>query len=161
LCKNITFQNIYSYQPLKFIYVKTGNTYNANDTEAIIEDIMYQNMTAYNPVMWAIYVGPQQQNEPDGTGQGFFTIPSTNPYVTIKNISLKNIYVENSNYHSGLLMCNESNPCKNIKFINVTVKSKNIFNNDKYKCSNLGTLYCRYDNNTSPSLLNCGLTENN
>jgi len=153
--KNITFQNIYSYQPLKFIYVKTGNIDDANDTEAIIEDIMYQNMTAYNPVMWTIYIGPQQQNEPDGTGQGFFPIPSTNPYVTIKNI-----YIENSNYHSGLLMCNESNPCKNIKFINMTVKSKNIFNNNKYKCSNLGTLYGRYDNNTSPSLLNCGLTEN-
>ena len=57
--------------------------------------------------------GPQQQKEPDGTGDGFW--PNTNPFINISNIFIKNIkvdYVETQ--HSGILRCNISNPCKNI-----------------------------------------------
>lgn len=157
--RNITFRNVYAYQPLKLIYIKTGGTDGANSTEAIIDKITYENMTAYNPLMWAIYIGSQQQEEPDGTGAGFFPIPPANPYVTITNILLKDIYVKNSNYYSGLLMCNMTNPCKNISFVNVTVESRNLFHNDKYKCNNVGTIYGTYDDTTKPPLFNCGLKE--
>jgi len=150
--RNVTFQNIYAYNPLKFIYIKTGNVDDATDVNGIIENVTYRNMTAYDGVLWPIYIGPQQQKEPDGSGAGIW--PDVNPYITIKNILLENIKVTmvDNNIAAGVLRCGPTNPCKELEFRNVVVDS-----NKQYICSESGTLYGTYNNESNPGLNHCGL----
>ena len=58
-----------------------------------------------------IYIGPQQQSEPDGTGDGWW--PATQPRVTLADIRLSNITSTGGTLpHPGVLRCNASNPCE-------------------------------------------------
>jgi polygalacturonase len=148
--RNVVFQNIHAKKPLKFIYVKTGEVDEAEDVEGLIENIVYQNMTATGGVLWPIYIGPQQQKEPDGSGEGVW--PEVNPYVTIRNIVLENIKVKNIYGAAGVLRCGVSNPCEEISFRNVVVGSRN-----SYVCSEKGTLLGTYDESSEPGLKHCGL----
>ena len=156
--KNVIFQNIYAYYPIKFIYIKTGNLVDSGYPLASLDNVTYRNMTAYTPLLWPIYLGPQQQKEPNGEGAGLW--PQTNPYVNITNIHFENIYIENSELRAGLLRCNISNPCKNITFDNVVVKNKHSessFISKPYICDEPGTIFGSFDQKTNPSPINCGL----
>ena len=60
--RNVTFQNHTFYHPYKAIYVK-----NNPDRGLVgpgeggeISNILYENITVYTPIWWAIYIGPQQ-----------------------------------------------------------------------------------------------------
>lgn len=154
--RNILFENISAHQALKFIYIKTGGFDNATDIEGTIENVIYRNMTANGTILWAIYIGGQQQQEPDGTGGGFFPIPIANPYVSIRNITLENIHIINSNYYAGVIMCNISNPCEGINIVNVSVIQRQFFKNKGgYICSDWGSIYGSFDNLSIPLLDNC------
>ena len=123
---------------------------------ALIDNITYRDMKAYNPLLWAIYLGPQQQKEPDGSGAGIW--PQTNPYVTITNIHFENIMVKNELLRAGLLRCNITNPCKNITFSNVIIYSKHdTCTHRPYICDGPGTLQGYYDDTTNPTPESCGL----
>ena len=104
-------------------------------------------MTSYNAILWNIYIGPQQQKEPDGTGDGIW--PNVNPYVTVRNILLENVYAENPYSSPGVIRCNISNPCENITFNNVKINNNN---NRSYICTDKGSIKGTYDNNTTPGL---------
>jgi hypothetical protein len=85
---------------------------------------MYDGLTISTPIWWAIYIGPQQQKQPDGGGPGCMLYPlikkcDTQPRVTIRNITLKNIRSTNGVLPPGIIRCNETNPCSDIKFENV------------------------------------------
>ena len=59
--RNVTFQNIVMHHPIKGIYVKTnpGNTTSMlPGSGGEITNIVYDNITIYNPVWWGIYIGP-------------------------------------------------------------------------------------------------------
>ena len=149
--KNVVFKNIVTKSPIKLIYIKTASHPSDNGVYGKIDNITYDNIYAYNSILWPIYIGPQQQKEPDGTGDGFW--PNTNPFINISNIFIKNIkvdYVETQ--HSGILRCNISNPCKNITFYNVKIK---YYKN--YYCDYTNTIEGTYDNSCIPRPLNCGL----
>ena len=155
--KNVTYRKIVAYNPLKLIYVKTGAIDNAETYNAIIENITYIDIRAYNPILWPIYIGPQQQKEPDGTGDGIW--PVTNPFVNISNIYISDIIVENAYSKPGIIRCNNTNPCKNIKFNSVQIKYKNYNDFDnRYICDDDISVYGSYDSRTHPSISNCGLT---
>ena len=115
--RNVLFRNIQATQPIKLIYIKTGNFDNASEPQALIENVTYSNITGADSVMYPIYIGPQQQKEPDGTGDGFW--PDTNPFVTIRNISILDISVDKTFSYPGVIRCNISNPCTNFIFKNV------------------------------------------
>jgi len=152
--ENVVFQNIHAKNPLKFIYIKTQES--SKNIKARVNNITYQNMTAINPYAWPIYLGPQQQKEPDGTGEGIW--PNTNPYVSINNITFKNIIIKNNKRQSGLLRCNITNPCTNIKFINVSIHKKRKYKKIKpYSCDEKGTLFGSFDSYTKPKPDDCGL----
>jgi polygalacturonase len=70
--KDVTFRNVNFTSPLKAIYVKT-NPGNAGDGE--ITNILYENIKMTMPVWWGIYIGPQQQYQPDGDGPGCMLYP--------------------------------------------------------------------------------------
>lgn len=143
---NITFQNIMLKHPLKAIYVKTNRGSHGSGT---ISNIKYENITVHTPTWWGIYVGPQQQKQPDGSGEGCMLYPlgpecPTEPRITISNITLKDIRVNNDlNYYSGLVRCNETNPCENIIFDNVKVTR--VYNNKGYICENANVTSIKSD----------------
>lgn len=116
------------YRPLKALYIKS----NPGDTGiGIIENILYENIEIYEALWWTIYIGPQQQNEPndnsDGTGCNFLFpfIPEcpTQPRITMRNITFRNIIATETlpTFEGpGILLCDPANPCTNIVFDNVT-----------------------------------------
>lgn len=74
----------------------------------------------HEPIWWALYLGPQQQKQPDGGGPGCMLYPffkgtcQTQPLVDITNVRLKDITIRNSLLFPIVMRCNESNPCKGI-----------------------------------------------
>lgn len=155
--RNVVFKDIQAEQPLKLIYIKTGGLDEASKPLALIENITYSNIVGTNSISYPIYIGPQQQKEPDGTGDGFW--PPINPYVTIRNISIVNVKLTKSHSYPGIIRCNISNPCINIIFKNTSIDTNRLLRNKKkYICSQLGSIKGTYDSMTTPELENCGLT---
>ena len=124
--RNVTFKDSTMYHPLKGIYVKT----NPGDTTSMlpgsggeITDITYDNIEMYHPVWWGIYIGPQQQKQPDGTGPGCMFYPiggcETNPRIAMNNITLNNIREHDSLLPPGIIRCNETNECTGFVWHNV------------------------------------------
>lgn len=52
--KDVTFRNIKFDYPFKVVYVKT----NPGKGTGEITNILYENITAFMPIWWAIYIGP-------------------------------------------------------------------------------------------------------
>ena len=153
--KNVVYQYINVDFPIKLLYIKTGNRHNATTVQGYINNITYQHIKATHSLLWPIYIGPQQQKEPDGTGDGIW--PPVNPYVDIQSIFLNNIsiYTLNKPGSSGIIRCDSTNPCKNI-----ILKNVNIYNTNKqYICSSNHSILGSYDNYTYPYLDNCGLNK--
>ncbi len=119
---NVIFQNITMSHPIKAIYVKTNRGSHGN---GVISNIKYENIFANTPTWWPIYIGPQQQKQPGGAGEGCMLYPygqycPTEPRITLFNIILNNITIVNSvNPYVGVIRCNETNPCNTIYFNNV------------------------------------------
>ena len=114
--RDVWFRNVEFINPLKAIYVKTNS---GKDGFGIIDNINYQNITIHAPILWPIYIGPQQQKEPDGGGDGIW--PPPQPLVNVTNILLQNVTSDNGWLNAGVLRCAESNPCRGITFNNVHV----------------------------------------
>ena len=134
---DIYFHDIKMDRPLKGIYIKTNE---GNHGDGEITNIKYENITMDTPVWWGIYIGPQQQKQPDGKGEGCMKYPKdpdcpTEPAITISKISLININITNNlNPYAGLIRCNETNPCEDFIFDNVNVDT--IGKNRGYICEN-------------------------
>lgn len=128
--RNVTFSNWTFDTPMKAIYIKTnpGTTSSMKPgSGGEITNITYENMVIRNPIWWGIYIGPQQMLEPDGTGPGCMLYPftpcETQPLITISDITLRNITSTGGPLTPGVVRCHETNPCKNINFENVNLKS--------------------------------------
>ncbi len=107
-------------KPFKGIYVKTNP---GNNGDGIIDNILYENITMHEPIWWALYLGPQQQKQPDGGGPGCMLYPfdprgtcQTQPRINITNIKMKDVTIRKSVLFPIVMRCNETNPCKNIVF---------------------------------------------
>ena len=114
--RNVTFRNVNFSYPFKAIYIKTNS---GKEGFGIIDNIVYQNITIHSPILWPIYIGPQQQKQPDGGGDGIW--PPPQPLVNVTSIVLQNVTSDGGWLNAGVLRCAESNPCKGISFDNVTV----------------------------------------
>ena len=97
-------------KPFKGIYIKTNPGTNGY---GIIDNILYENITMHQPIWWAIYLGPQQQKQPDKGGPGCMLYPfdpkgncETQPRVNITNVKLKNIKIRNSVLFPIVMRCN-------------------------------------------------------
>lgn len=114
--RDVWIRNVQFTNPLKAIYVKTNSGKNGF---GIIDNINYQNISIDGPIFWPIYIGPQQQKEPNGGGDGIW--PPPQPLVNITNILLQNVTSEHGWLNAGVLRCAESNPCRGIALDNVHV----------------------------------------
>lgn len=102
-------------RPFKGIYVKT----NPGDRGwGNVTNIYYKNISMDRPIWWAIYIGPQQMREPGGAGPGCMIYPfdpkgtcSTQPRVTLKNITLEDVTIHKSLLYPVTIRCNVTNPC--------------------------------------------------
>jgi Glycosyl hydrolases family 28 len=118
----VVFRNVRMEKPFKAIYIKT----NPGDTDGvgIINNIVYENFHVKESIWWPIYLGTQQQQQPDGGGPGCFNFPKkdcpTNPLVSITNVTLRNIRMTTSHStYAGAIRCNKNNPCTGFKFENI------------------------------------------
>ena len=131
--RNVTFRNVKFSYPFKAIYVKTNS---GKEGFGIIDNIVYQNITIHSPILWPIYIGPQQQKQPDGGGDGIW--PPPQPLVNVTNIILQNVMSDGGWLNAGVLRCAASNPCRGITFDNVTVTG---WASSFYVCENIeGTI---------------------
>jgi hypothetical protein len=124
--RNVVFRNVDMQRPFKGIYVKTNP---GEKGTGLIDNITYQNISMYKPIWWAIYLGPQQQKQPDGGGPGCMLYPfdpkgtcHTQPRVTITNVVMENVTIEDSLLEPFIIRCNSTNPCKNITLRNISAK---------------------------------------
>lgn len=121
--RDVTFRNISFDTPIKAVYVKTNP---GDEGDGFIENILYENLKIDTPIWWGIYIGPQQQKQPDGDGPGCMLYPllqncQTQPRITVRNITLRNVDSVNGILPPGIIRCNETNPCRDITFDNVRV----------------------------------------
>ncbi len=121
--RDVTFRNISFDTPIKAVYIKTNP---GDDGNGFIENILYENLKIDTPIWWGIYIGPQQQKQPDGGGPGCMLYPllkncQTQPRITMRNITLLNVDSINGILPPGIITCNETNPCHDINFDNMKV----------------------------------------
>lgn len=126
--RDVTFRDTYMYRPLKALYIKSNP---GSVGTGIVENILFENIIIKQALWWTIYIGPQQQNQPnDGTnGTGcnflfpFVPICPTQPRVTIKNITFRNVIATETvpTFEGpGVIICDPANPCQDIHFDHVT-----------------------------------------
>jgi len=126
--RNVTFKDSIMYRPLKALYIKTNP---GQSGSGIIEDIVYENIYIQAALWWTIWIGPQQQNQPNdndsGTGCSFLfpfvpTCP-TQPLVSIRHVTFKNIVAVDTLpvfEGPGVILCDPKNPCTDFVFSNVS-----------------------------------------
>ena len=131
--RDVWIRNVQFKNPFKAIYVKTNS---GKDGFGIIDNINYENISIDGAILWPIYIGPQQQKEPDGGGDGIW--PPPQPLVNVTNIHLRNVTSENGWLNAGVLRCAESNPCRGFTFDNVHVSG---WDSDFYVCENTGNCH--------------------
>ena len=84
---------------------------------------------------WPIYIGPQQQKEPDGVGPGCMGYPFWGPCETNSRVLFSDIVMRDvsatmalpglqptKDKYAGVIRCNESAPCGQIVMDNVVVE---------------------------------------
>merc|ERR1712046_165922 len=63
--RNITFRNISMPGTGKGIYVKSNPSCGDGGKTGEISDILFEDVSITKPVWWPIWIGPQQQHEPN------------------------------------------------------------------------------------------------
>jgi hypothetical protein len=122
--RNITFRDSVMPNTFKGIYLKTRwaeDAVSPKPGSAQIRDILYENITMYNPEQYAIWIGPAQE-----VGQCSLLWPTLGEcnmpgYHIWDNIVLRDITIVNPLQYIGVLMGNETNPMQNVIFDNVVV----------------------------------------
>ena len=126
--RNVTIRNIEFDTPIKAIYVKSNPGVVGN---GIFSHILYEKIKITNALLWAIWIGPQQQHQPHGfsTGCSFFypfAECPTNPLVTFDDIVLRDVNITGGVFSPGVLLCNETNVCTNFVFDRVNAYHSSI-----------------------------------
>ena len=160
--RNVTFRNISMPNTGKGVYIKSNPSCGREgNVTGEISGITYEDIRIDNPLWWPIWIGPQQQHEPNWTpaqaaADCSLTYPlnpncPTQGCVTFANITLKDILITNPVMSPGVVLGNATNPMKNIVFDNVKVQNPGTFPFLKtYRCAHANIIE---KNGVSPSLL--------
>lgn len=93
----------------------------------------YEDVYMKHPFWWAIWVGPQQQHQPNTALNGkcplSYPLPGsrrcpTQACTTFANITFRNILIEDPYISPGVIMGNETNPIHNLIIENLTVSTR-------------------------------------
>jgi len=166
---NITFRNSLLYRSFKGIYISSEWQKNG---PGLIENVLYENITIFEPVQWGLWIGPAQQvdNEhplgyPCNTQLCSLCWPML-PFAKClgsknsryRNITLRDINIINPLQSPGVIIGSDSAPVEGIVFDNVVVSGKNtpeaIFyqNMDRHELFP-GLAYPIHDHYVSPFML--------
>eukprot|EP00947_MAST-08B_sp_MAST-8B-sp1_P001397 g1397.t1 len=129
--RNVTFRNITMPGTGKGVYVKSNPSCAADGSKTSeITDITYEDITITRPKWWAVWIGPQQQQEPGQSlgdkcslfypfypGQGC----PTQGCVTFTNITLRRVTIDSPVLSPGVILGNSTNPMKGLVFEDVVV----------------------------------------
>ena len=110
----VTIRNVEMVNPLKGIYVKS-NPKSDKPGSGQISNILFENFKVTGSIWWPIYIGPQQQYQPDASGPGCMNYPledcETNSEMEMTNITLRNIAMTRTIFpYAGLIRANASSP---------------------------------------------------
>ena len=146
IVNNITFRNAVMRNTIKGIYLKFNGDAN-NIPGGSITNILYEDITIIEPVQYPIWIGPAQQADN-------INICAANPcslcwpylkpfaecnvpmYGNYTNITLKDIFVNNSKHTQVFFMGSIKHEIKNLTLNNVQFNSKS-----KYFCENVGEIH--------------------
>jgi len=147
--RNVTWRNITMPKTLKGIYIKSDPGCVADGSKtAEITGILYEDIDIIEPLWWAIFIGPQQQQE-FGTSLGdkcslfYKLIPNqkceTSGCVSFNDITLRRVTVYNPALAPGMILGNDTFASfQNITFDHVVVLNPGTYPFDlkgKYLCT--------------------------
>eukprot|EP00730_Choanoeca_flexa_P000983 TRINITY_DN10428_c0_g1_i1.p1 TRINITY_DN10428_c0_g1~~TRINITY_DN10428_c0_g1_i1.p1 ORF type:complete len:431 (+),score=90.49 TRINITY_DN10428_c0_g1_i1:1228-2520(+) len=134
--RNITFRDSVMHNTFKGIYMKSRPEEGTGE----IRDVLYQNITIYNPTQWAIWIGPQQAGYKDACSLLWPEDPFSSCYVPSNmdwdNIVLKDVTIHSPKTSPGVILGNSTNPMRGLVFDNVVVTNPGSYpwGKDYYKC---------------------------
>ena len=124
--RNITFRDCHMHHTSKGIYMKFNG-----QGGGLIEDVLYENITIDEPEATAIWIGPAQQSDSDDLCAAhpcsicWPTLPTAKcllPASSLyRNITLRDITVNNPKKPQSFVMANTSNPMRGVVFDSVVV----------------------------------------
>lgn len=140
--RNITFRDCHMHHTYKGIYMK----FRDSDQPGVIEDILYENIVIDEPSQWAIWMGPAQQSDSRSLCAAhpcsicWPTLPGAQCNAPVsgsyRNITLRNVVVNNPKTSPGVLLGNSSNPMQNVVFDGVKINNpgQKPWGDSFYKC---------------------------
>eukprot|EP00055_Hartaetosiga_balthica_P015670 m.94148 g.94148 ORF g.94148 m.94148 type:complete len:450 (-) comp8922_c0_seq6:2883-4232(-) len=128
--RNITFRDSVMHNTFKGIYMKSRPS-GTNTSTGEITDVLYHNITIYNPTQWAVWIGPQQAGYEGACSLVWPEDPLAKCPVpenmTWKNITLRDITIHHPWYSPGVIFGNSNNPMMDITFSNVQVTNAGLY----------------------------------
>ncbi|GMH75218.1 hypothetical protein TrRE_jg7687 [Triparma retinervis] len=128
----ITMRNVDMPGTGKGIYVKSNGNDCLDGKTSQLTNLLFENFTISDPFWYALWIGPQQQHEPN-SDLGLdcaLAYPlhgsqcPTQGCSDFENITLKDVLIVNPKLSPGAILGNETNPMRNIVFDNVVVKQE-------------------------------------
>ena len=123
--RNITFRDSVMRNTVKGVYMKAR--WLQDGEAAVIEDVLYENITIDRPEQWAVWIGPAQQADSSHVcslawpGASPAAKCPISPLVTWRNITLRDIAIIDPKESPGVIIGAQSNPMQSVVFDNVVV----------------------------------------
>jgi len=140
---NITFRDATMHKTVKGVYMKFRGP-------GLVENVLYENIFMDEPEQWPIWIGPAQQCDGCGAedicslkgGSCSLCWPTVGECLSpvgalYRNITLRNITINNPKKSAGVLLANASDPMENVIFEDVVVINPKTKPFDGYLCENV------------------------
>ena len=127
----------------------------ARRLQSISEKKMKCGARNYPCMMWPLYLGPQQQTEPDGKGSGLWADPE--PRVDVKDVSFIDVKAHSGSWPAAaaVVRCSRSNPCRGLRFEDVSLDA-NVFGKGRaYVCDHRDAAFGIVAGERAPDAADC------
>ena len=127
----------------------------ARRLQSISEKKMKCGARNYPCMMWPLYLGPQQQTEPDGKGSGLWADPE--PRVDVKDVSFIDVKAHSGSWPdaAAVVRCPRSNPCRGLRFEDVSLDA-NVFGKGRaYVCDHRDAAFGVVAGERAPDAADC------
>eukprot|EP00632_Arachnochrysis_sp_CCMP2950_P003245 CAMPEP_0185702702 /NCGR_PEP_ID=MMETSP1164-20130828/12673_1 /TAXON_ID=1104430 /ORGANISM="Chrysoreinhardia sp, Strain CCMP2950" /LENGTH=616 /DNA_ID=CAMNT_0028369939 /DNA_START=48 /DNA_END=1898 /DNA_ORIENTATION=+ len=104
---------------------------------------------------WPVFIGTQQQLEPDGEGSGIWA--TTDPRCTVANVTLEAVTATGGTWPegAGAIRCNASNPCTGIRLKDVVIEADRFLKGAAWVCDAANTAFGALEGSVVPDASAC------